>query len=577
MVMAPLQSPHAIKRCPRCGRVYAVSEQYCGRDGDSLVEEAAADPHIGAIIDGRFKIQRSIGVGGMGSVYAAEQYFTGQSLPFRWVALKLMHPQLAASSSAVERFVKEAKAVSALIGGHTVRLFEFGQTEDGILFMAMELLEGETLQARLASRGRLCAAETVRIARDVASSLSEAHRARTIHRDLKPANVFLTLDGEQREIAKVLDFGIAKVLGGNVADQLTRTGTICGTPHYMAPETVVAGDQDARVDVYAVGVMMYEMLCGVPPFDGETPVEVMTRHQRDEPPLLHEQDPEVQAPFPLVELVWRCLAKHRDQRPADGRALCDALDALPPDALAEPPQSDAYKRLETSDKYTYDAGAMQTALVPQASRRGPDGASAYDAGAMQTALVRPQGLGADEADVGRLGTDTDTDRAATRSRRGLGIALAGVVALAVGVALWWPMSTPDAANTAATVAAPVEAVEPDVVEPEADPASDAMAARSEAPAEVPAAEPPPPAPEPKEAPTIAVTVLSRPGGASVVWQGENLGTAPQQFRVPQGTDSVTVSCSKSRYRTDRVTFRPDQDHVLTCRLPKIRPSAVLPP
>jgi len=317
------------RRCPRCSRIFAGSERFCSNDATELVDVEVEDPRVGTTLAGRYRVQEPLGRGGMGVVYRAEQ------LPIeRPVAAKIVrhdHDRLTAA-----RFLREAHAMSRLQSPHTVRLFDFGEHEDGALYLIMELLTGENLRARL-DRGPLPVAEVLRVLDEVAASLSEAHAHGIVHRDLKPENVFLCeIPGEPR-LVKVLDFGIAS-LPPVAGQRLTTTGEIPGTPAYVAPERVSGEDTGPPADVYALGVLAHELLTGHPPLSGDTPWDVLMAHLSEDPPPLAERAPAgVTVPAALEELVWGCLAKAPALRPRDASAFREALRRVPRGPAAEAP------------------------------------------------------------------------------------------------------------------------------------------------------------------------------------------------------------------------------------------------
>ncbi|MCB9731970.1 MAG: serine/threonine protein kinase [Deltaproteobacteria bacterium] len=308
------------RRCPRCARVFAGSERYCSNDATELVDVVVEDARVGTTLAGRYRVQEPLGRGGMGVVYRAEQ------LPIeRPVAVKVVRPGEDRATPA--RFLREARAMSLLQSPNTVRLYDFGEAEDGGLYLVMELLVGESLRDRLA-RGPVPPREVVAILGDVARSLAEAHGQGIVHRDLKPANVYVCEVPGQPRFAKVLDFGIASLPLGEDA-RLTRTSELPGTPAYVAPERVSGEGAGPPADVYALGVLAYEMLTGAPPFDGDVSWDVLMAHLSDEPAPLSERLPEgTSLPAGLEELVWRCLAKSPELRPADAGAFREGLAAV---------------------------------------------------------------------------------------------------------------------------------------------------------------------------------------------------------------------------------------------------------
>jgi serine/threonine protein kinase len=290
-----------------------------------------SDPLLGTTIAGRFTILGRLGRGSMGAVYRARQEVMGRD-----VALKLVRQDRAHDPETKGRFEREARAISALVSPHTVTAFDFGEAEDGSWFLAMEMLEGETVGDRLRRVGRLDWFDALRFTRDALQSLAEAHDKGIIHRDLKPDNLFLSRvpssgGGVAQEICKVLDFGIAKWSRDEDAskiDQLeTQAGTVFGTPRYMSPEQAQGTPLDARSDLYSLGVLLYQMLSGRAPFVDDDAVVVMARHIKDAPPRFETMTPAVKVPESIEALLWRVLAKSPAERPATAEQMIAELDA----------------------------------------------------------------------------------------------------------------------------------------------------------------------------------------------------------------------------------------------------------
>jgi len=292
-------------------------------------EDAASDPMIGRMVAGRFAVLARLGTGSMGAVYRARQEAVGRD-----VALKIVRPDRTYDREAKRRFEREARATSALVSPHTVTVFDFGEAESGSWFLAMELLEGETLGQRLKRVGRLEWRQAVRFAREALESLAEAHAKGIVHRDLKPDNLFIvsmpTESGSRgREVCKVLDFGIAKLVRGDEVkvDQLeTQEGTVFGTPRYMSPEQAQGETLDARSDLYSLGVMLYHALIGRAPFVDDDAVVVMARHIQDRPPRFFEIAPNVDVPPAIEQVARKALSKSPDKRPQTAQEFAELLD-----------------------------------------------------------------------------------------------------------------------------------------------------------------------------------------------------------------------------------------------------------
>jgi tRNA A-37 threonylcarbamoyl transferase component Bud32 len=316
----------AATECWHCGAAIVVSAQVVGDNsaggaptvpfGDSTLTWARGqNSMIGRDIIGQYIIVDKLGEGGMGEVYLADQPAIG-----RQVAIKVVHAQTRERDHGehVERFRNEAKAAASLESPHIVQIFNWGELEDGTLFMAMEYLPGRTLGQVLTAGGALEPELAVEIAVQICTALSEAHAAGIVHRDLKPSNIMLIERGNQPNFAKVLDFGVAKLEGSDI----TRSGAMFGTPQYMSPEQLLSEALDGRSDLYSLGVMLYEMLAGKLPFSSPTAVGFVTAHLHEQPPPLPSSVPRA-----LAEVVMMLLAKQANERPPNANAVIAELHA----------------------------------------------------------------------------------------------------------------------------------------------------------------------------------------------------------------------------------------------------------
>ncbi len=265
-------------RCDNCGTTNADEARFCAGCGFALVPPRDRDPLVGATIANRFHIVRVIGEGGMGRVYYAEQAMGASKRP---VAIKVLTTS-PNDDRAVARFHRECATVVALTHPNTIRFYDFGALEDQRLYIAMEFVDGRSL-GKAISEGPMPYAVVDRIVTQIGGALAEAHRRGIVHRDLKPDNVLLSSHGDEGEFAKVLDFGIAKNERESSTSEITAAGTIVGTPAYMSPEQLSAKHVDERSDVYALGLMAYEMLTGARPFVASTPLEWATAHLTMDP------------------------------------------------------------------------------------------------------------------------------------------------------------------------------------------------------------------------------------------------------------------------------------------------------
>jgi hypothetical protein len=350
---------------------------------------------------GNYHVVSKIGEGGMGVVYLARHVTLG-----RPAAIKVLHPSLSSNQDMVSRFFNEARAATAVRNPGIVEVFDFGILEDGSAYIVMEYLEGENLGARI-RRGRLSVAATMTIVRAIARALQAAHEQGIVHRDLKPDNVFLVPDLElaSGERVKLLDFGIAKLapISGEVSQ--TRTGVVMGTPTYMAPEQCRgAGSVDHRADLYALGCVAYQMLCGEPPFVSDGAGDLIARHLYFEPEPLRSRRPEI--PAEVDDLVLGLLQKDPAARPASAADLVRELDRLA--ALGEssvmqtqPSIRGSAARLSPVADTTLRGAASSVALPGGAQRPRRPALIAGGAFAVAAALVViVRGHHADEAGPG---------------------------------------------------------------------------------------------------------------------------------------------------------------------------------
>lgn len=275
---------------------------------------------IGTVIADRYRLLDLLGEGGIGAVYLAEQLSNHQR-----VAIKLLRSEYTADAEVLARFDREARVMTALVHEHIVRAWEFGRLPSGDVAMVMELVAGETLRSVYGHTRPLPPLLAIEIARQLGSALSLAHAQGVVHRDLKPENIVVQREPSGRPNIKVLDFGMARLLFGQ-GQPLTVKGAVFGTPEYMPPEQAMGRVVDARADQYAFGVIVFEMLAGKRPFSAKSPLEMLQLQIRQQPPVLHELDPNV--PVAVSQAVLRMMAKKPEERFDDigaaTRALMDA-------------------------------------------------------------------------------------------------------------------------------------------------------------------------------------------------------------------------------------------------------------
>jgi eukaryotic-like serine/threonine-protein kinase len=294
----------------------------------------------GKIIDGRYQVERLLGSGAVGLVYQCRHLILDKP-----VAIKVLRPDFARDAEVSERLVVEAKAASAIGSPHIVETVDFGALPDGSAYFVMEYLEGLSL-AELIEGGPMGPEEVLHIGLQLASALGEAHARGIVHRDLKPDNVFIVTRGSDSRFVKVLDFGIAKL--ARAERRLTRTGQVYGTPHYMAPEQASGKQTDPRTDVYALGVILFEMVTRRVPFDADEPMGILLQHLHDPPPPIEAVKPADAPDLPGLErVVQKCLAKEASHRYASMSAVAIDLRrltmGLEPEATLPPPSSAPYR------------------------------------------------------------------------------------------------------------------------------------------------------------------------------------------------------------------------------------------
>jgi eukaryotic-like serine/threonine-protein kinase len=297
-----------MKRCVMCNREFPDSGVFCPYDGGTLADDNS-EAFIGKVLDGKYRIDSRISAGGMGTVYRATHVLMDSKC-----AVKVMHDSMVSDPQSVSRFQREAKAAAKIRHPNAIAVMDFGITTDKIVYLVMELFEGTSLRQELQAHGPFTLERAAVVLERAAAALAVAHELGIVHRDVKPDNIMVRPLPNGDEEVKVLDFGIAKLkdMSGGT-EQLTNAGMVIGTPNYLSPEQCRAAELDARSDIYALGIVAYELLCGEVPFSAATPLAVAMAHTTQPPPSLVEKVPGL--PQEVEDVVFAALAKHPDDRP----------------------------------------------------------------------------------------------------------------------------------------------------------------------------------------------------------------------------------------------------------------------
>ncbi|MFL5582801.1 MAG: protein kinase domain-containing protein [Gemmatimonadaceae bacterium] len=407
----------SLKVCPQCGNEYELDVRFCPLDGSTLRAQGAGNDLVGTVVAERYEVLKKLGEGGMGQVYLAQHIRIK-----RKSALKIMHPSMVHDPDAISRFYREAENASKISHQNVAAIYDFGETSDGLIYLAMEFVEGQPLTNLIETAGPLPARRAAEITRQAAEALGVAHDMGIVHRDLKPDNIMIARNRDGSDCVKVVDFGIAKV-ADNEAQKVTKTGLVVGTPEYMSPEQLAGDKLDGRSDIYSLALVAFNMFTGKLPFPSETVQESMIMRLTDRPRRLGEMKPDVAWPPELEAVMERALARdshHRYQRATDfGRALVQAVSAMP-------------------DRMTAAEGGtlvMSTPAVPatlvgrQSPASGAGATAVVDASSRGATVDVPAASGASVAATGEA-----------RRRSVAPLVGGGVLALALLVGGWVAMS-----------------------------------------------------------------------------------------------------------------------------------------
>jgi serine/threonine-protein kinase len=305
-----------LKVCPHCGTEYETAARFCPADGTAL-RPKGSDSLIGSVLAERYHILKRIGEGGMGRVYLGEHVKMN-----RQCAIKVMSPALVNDAESASRFAREASSAARIIHPNVAAVFDYGES-DGLVYLVMEYVDGEPLSRLLAREAPFALERAVDLARQIADGLGAAHELGIVHRDLKPDNILVTRSKSGREVAKVVDFGIAKAMQEGAGEALTRTGLVIGTPEFMSPEQLLGDPVDARSDLYALGCILHLMLTAAPAFDAPTREQMIKRRLSENPPHAQELDPGI--PDSIDRVIVKLLARTPDDRYASAAEVRDAL------------------------------------------------------------------------------------------------------------------------------------------------------------------------------------------------------------------------------------------------------------
>jgi hypothetical protein len=356
-----------MKICPVCSTEYADDVKFCPNDGQTLRAAAPANDLVGQVVADRYHVVKKLGEGGMGQVYLAEHVKMG-----RRSAIKVMNPSMVHDPDAVARFNREASNASRITHPNVCAIYDFGETPDGLIYLAMEFIEGEPLTDLLERGGALPLPRAADVFRQTADALQAAHDLGIVHRDLKPDNIMLTRRKGGGETVKVVDFGIAKAVGGDDAGQkVTKTGLVLGTPEFMSPEQLSGDTLDGRSDLYSLALVLYRMLTGKLPFEATTVQETMIKRLTDEPTSLADARPDLTFPAGLQPVLDTALARtpaERYQSVAKFAADIAAVTRRPSASAVPHTRGDAEAKTQLLDASATTPMARQASPVPAKKR-----------------------------------------------------------------------------------------------------------------------------------------------------------------------------------------------------------------
>jgi len=360
-----------VKVCATCGREFPDNQKFCPADGSALRAKSASADLVGQIVADRYHILKKLGEGGMGAVYLGEHVKMG-----RKSAIKVMAAAMSQDPDAISRFNREASNASRISHPNVCQIYDFGETPDGLIYLAMEFIEGKSLKDIVEEAGALPAQRAATIIRQAADALQAAHDLGIVHRDIKPDNIMVVQGRDGADIVKVVDFGIARAVGGDEPGQkVTKTGLVVGTPEYMSPEQLSGDKLDGRSDIYSLALVFYRMLTGTLPFQADSAQETMIKRLTDDPLPLEAARPDISFPPKLQLVLNTALARAAAERyQASAEFGRDALDAVagmgPPPTRVDLGQQGATQLMD-KEQVAALTSKQEATRAPAAGRGAP--------------------------------------------------------------------------------------------------------------------------------------------------------------------------------------------------------------
>ncbi len=505
----------------------------------------------GTLIAGKYRVERELGRGGMGVVVAATHVDLDQR-----VAIKILQKSAALSPDALARFLREARAAAKIRSEHVTRVMDVGKLDDGLTYIVMEYLEGSDLSDLVRQEGQVRISAAVDYVLQACEGIAAAHAAGIIHRDIKPANLFVARQPGRPNTIKILDFGVSKISdNGNGANDgsATQTGQVFGSPLYMSPEQLDSAiSVDGRTDIWALGVVLFELLAGKPPFQGKSSANIMSAVLRDPAPKLRSLRPDV--PAALEEVVARCLEKDREFRYA---TVIDLAEAIAP--FCGKGAEDTVNRIYQILAHAADADLNAVSSVGQSglgepAKKGSSSGSESDR--------RKSGPRAESSPGSLKGAAHTRENAQTNSKhRTFMIAFVGFAALAtVGIVFQGRTSRSNTPNAATSL--PSEAVVPN-----------SAIVPSVAPTSVPT---PTTVEKPALSSDVTITFTGAPEGTKVFRGDAEIGSTSTPLRLPRQTEKVTLRFSAESFESTEMQVIPDVDQTVTVTLKSAKPSNTAP-